>query len=648
MEQTKEKLKFKKKSGITLIALVVTIVILIILATISISIILNDGFIDRTVSGKELHELEREKERLELVKTDVASNTNHIGKVTVDTYVEELMNQNITTPEEVTDNGDGSKTVITDTGYSVLIEPVGENDVKITIDGKAGKLPPRIRKVDLQIEIDTIKVTVEAIRAEKYSYEYKEEGIEKANWIDVIGEQDNVEIKGIDTTKDYIIRATAINEYGTAVKEVSSSKEEESVANAPRLSEGMTPVKWNGTNWEKTTQDDKEWYSYTKEDKKWANVVLGDSTFKTVDGVEILDESKTYSQLVWIPRYAYQIRSMYHQFKSDTEAGKMSIVFINSENVNTVTRTKYTRDSKEQYPSATIGGAMKDYVVHPAFDFGGKKLDGFWVGKYKSSHTESGKGLTLGYHNGIDKTMMIKANVSMWWGIDVGKIYSLCLSMNAEGNPYGLNTNDEEKVDPHLIKNDEWGAIAYLSRSKYGIEEEVYVNNQKEAITGIGGSSAKDNNPITQMDKTYHTEEGKKASTTGNVYGVYDMHSIYQEYTAAYIDKDDRDLKNYGLNLVEGKSKYKNIYKSITRDNTIDTREEDYAITIPSNGYYGDAIYETNNGILYSGEGSWYGNAKDFPSRGNLFFTRKDLFGFRSYSGYPGNSLGFRVTIPVI
>jgi len=132
----------KKNNGITLIALVVTIVILIILATISISIILNDGFIDRTVRGKELHELEREKERLELVKTDVASNTNHIGKVTVDTYVEELMNQNITTPEEVTDNGDGSKTVITDTGHTaetardedaVLISIKEKDLMKVTI-----------------------------------------------------------------------------------------------------------------------------------------------------------------------------------------------------------------------------------------------------------------------------------------------------------------------------------------------------------------------------------------------------------------------------------------------------------------------------------------------------------------------------------
>ena len=82
---------------------------------------------------------------------------------------------------------------------------------------------------------------------------------------------------------------------------------DESIAVAPEISEGMTPVKWNGSNWVQTEATDSEWYNYGE--KKWANVVLGGATFN--DGV--LDESKTYSMLVWIPRYAYKINSQYHQ-----------------------------------------------------------------------------------------------------------------------------------------------------------------------------------------------------------------------------------------------------------------------------------------------------------------------------------------------
>ena len=72
---------------------------------------------------------------------------------------------------------------------------------------------------------------------------------------------------------------------------------------SPRLAEGMTKVKYNSTSgkWEKVTDDTVAWYNYAN--KEWANVVLGDATFNS-DGT--LDESKPYSQLVWIPRFAYQ------------------------------------------------------------------------------------------------------------------------------------------------------------------------------------------------------------------------------------------------------------------------------------------------------------------------------------------------------
>lgn len=46
----------RNQQGITLVALVVTIVILIILATISISIVMQGGLIDRSVRAKELYE----------------------------------------------------------------------------------------------------------------------------------------------------------------------------------------------------------------------------------------------------------------------------------------------------------------------------------------------------------------------------------------------------------------------------------------------------------------------------------------------------------------------------------------------------------------------------------------------------------------
>jgi len=140
---------------------------------------------------------------------------------------------------------------------------------------------------------------------------------------------------------------------------------------APKVAEGMTKVKYNSeTNkWEKVTDSTEEWYDYAK--KEWANVVLGDATFKE-DGT--LDESKAYSQLVWIPRFAYKITSQYHQ--EGTGAGNIEVAFIDGSN-----RDKSGTEYSTNYPSVTNGVGMSDFVVHPAFDYDGKHLNRILDGK---------------------------------------------------------------------------------------------------------------------------------------------------------------------------------------------------------------------------------------------------------------------------
>ena len=70
--------------------------ILIILATISINVVLGEnGLIAKAEQSKSFHELEKERERLELVKTQVATDVANLGKVTVDKYVEELIKEKL-------------------------------------------------------------------------------------------------------------------------------------------------------------------------------------------------------------------------------------------------------------------------------------------------------------------------------------------------------------------------------------------------------------------------------------------------------------------------------------------------------------------------------------------------------------------------
>ena len=440
---------------------------------------------------------------------------------------------------------------------------------------------------------------------------------------------------------------------------------------APKLSDGMVPVKWNGSNWVKTTAEDKEWYDYGN--KQWANVVLtptsgekegkdatGETDVFNEDGT--LNENSAYSMLVWIPRYAYQITSGYHQSGAEinpsdatTGAGNINIVFIDTENKNNAGTKRYS----EIYPSYETGtgmygvaeeGCEAGYVVHPAFNFGEEKLAGFWVGKYETSNTncttdvESGQVAYTG-----NETVTIKAGVTSWRNINISNMFTTCINLNKSGNSYGLNTSDDV-VDPHMMKNTEWGAVAYLSKSKYGKETEVWINPNSNCITGQAGNSANASNTIST--NVYNTINGMQASTTGNVTGVYDMSGGVWEYVAAYIYNEDANLNNYGSALVNADDKYKDVYSV----GSSDTSENNYEVSTPSNGKYGDAIYETSSSVN-SLTDSWYSDRSNFPTISYTFFMRggelglsssAGIFGFNRVKGISGNINSFRIVISIM
>ena len=407
---------------------------------------------------------------------------------------------------------------------------------------------------------------------------------------------------------------------------------------SPKISEGMIPVYWNGNNWIKTTTDDSKWYNYTN--KEWANVVLSDATFNE----NVLDESKSYSQLVWIPRFAYKITSGWHS----TETGTVEVVFVGTDNKGK-DGTLYNGTYSEATNGVLSGGAMKNYIVEPAFDYGDKKLEGFWIGKFESSHigctTDKTTGQAVFTGNEV---MQIKAKVTSWRNITIENSFTTCLNMNQANNPYGLNSNDNV-VDPHMVKNTEWGACAYLSKSKYGKEtEEVYINNSSDFITGNAGEtiSAGISAGITNV---YNTTNGQKASITGNIYGVYDMSGGNWERVAAYVNNGNDNLNLYGKSLVDLDNKYKNIYEQ----GETDSQELNYGKAASK---YGDAMYETSNGYS-SSSASWYSDCAYFTISYNPFFVRGGDYGslinggpfaFGGTSGDIGSSFGFRVAVVVL
>ena len=435
----------------------------------------------------------------------------------------------------------------------------------------------------------------------------------------------------------------------------------------PSLSDGMVPVKWNGSNWVRTTADDEEWYDYAN--KEWANVVLtpdsganagkdatGNVDLFNSDG--ILNEDSAYTMLVWIPRYAYQITSGYHQSGAEinpsdgtTGAGTIDIVFIDTNNQN----KEKTETYSETYPNYSTGSGMEDYVVHPAFDYGGTQLSGFWVGKFETSNTNCTTDVTTGQASYTgNEVIQIKAGVTSWRNIQVSDIFTTCINMNNSGNPYGLNASDTV-VDPHMMKNSEWGAVAYLSQNAtYGKGEEVWINPNSNYITGQAGDSVSASG--TTSTDAYNEGNGPQTSTTGNVTGVYDMSGQTWEYVAGYVNNGHSFLKTYGSTLVNAVDKYKDVYKaSDTSGNDIQSTNYSYAQPTTMSGHYGDAIWETSNN--YSTTSSWYSDFSSFPCTDGSFFIRggrvSELFGagvfsFGRYAGFNQIIRSFRVVLPVL
>ena len=369
--------------------------------------------------------------------------------------------------------------------------------------------------------------------------------------------------------------------------------------NSPKLGTGMTAITWNGSSWVEPETDD-EWYSYTETDKKWANA-------KTSDG----------SMWVWVPRYAYQIESGYH---SNT-AGVINIKFLKG-------TSNEATDGTTSWDNASGQG---NWNIHPAFTsntaMGGWKeeIPGVWVAKFEASKSNA-----TATSSGSSSTLKIQPGVVSY-------------SIKGVTEGYKLGSEYNKSLSSHMMKNSEWGCVAYLSISIYGTNQKIWINPNKDYITGQAGDSVSVS--TTTTTNAYNTTNGQKASTTGNIYGIYDMVGGKFEYVASYLDNKNTNLTTYGSDLVNSKITH---FKQIYNKGSSDTDELNYK---KNSAVYGDAVYETSNNYNNI-TGSWNGETAVFPSLASPFFKRGGrsrtspqkcgIFAFDIGGGAPDGSIGFR------
>ncbi len=275
---------------------------------------------------------------------------------------------------------------------------------------------------------------------------------------------------------------------------------DESGANTPELLDNMVPVLYNGTNWEYADVYDK-WYDYDA--KEWANaVVLNDGVSKNVG--DTITEEEIALWYVWIPRYTYTIFNGNNgsvpeqEIQIKFESGINSMGTVECHDIDFAANP--TSEVSEICTDSTNGSVTNNVstYTHPAFTFGDEELTGFWVGKFEVSGT-------------TDK-IEIKPNVSSLRYTSVSDFFSSIYNIKAIYNISG---------DSHMMKNMEWGAVAYLSHSKYGTCTdgsctEVAINDNSSYYTGGG------------TDDAYKANATQ--STTKNIYGVYDMNGGSWEF----------------------------------------------------------------------------------------------------------------------
>ena len=263
------------------------------------------------------------------------------------------------------------------------------------------------------------------------------------------------------------------------------------------------------------------------------------------------------------------------------------------------------------YTDANTTANNTTWATHPAFswldnDGNGEELNGLWIGKFETTGKVNAPTIKPNQHANVDEY--------------IGEFYTMARSIGTDthdptnngGNTiFGIpqNSHNLDKATSHMLKNSEWGAITYLASSKYGAGtnnvsiNSAYPSESADAdiaypsfryrwgITGCGPndinrsittyssvttstgetvnlpelSSSHIEDPLAcgDVDHSYIGSIGQLASTTNNVYGIYDMSGGAEEYVmgnlTGYDDQSESSSTRYTENPI--KPPYVDLYK---------------------------------------------------------------------------------------
>ena len=480
---------------------------------------------------------------------------------------------------------------------------VGIYYVNYSVTDRSNQVGKRTRVVTVNNSSSVPKITLNGdsnISLGESDY-YQENGVtvEDNNKVVTIGE---VKTSSVGS---YTVRYIVIDSNGNLNSVVRivvvNSRYKESILNGtdPVLASNLVPVVISDSGVVTKASTASSWYNY--ENKIWANsVILKDESVVYKNG-ETIPESNIESYFVWIPKYSYQIWDLGNYSSLTTISNKtqeIKIKFGTSNTSDSVSGECTTPFENNQGIAGSSGNCkVGDYMTHPAFL--AFDTTGLWVGKFETGY--DGATSTAGAQvNGVDTSkIIIKPNVYSWRNMTVGNMFK---------NSYDY----QRELDSHMMKNTEWGSVAYLQHSKYGSQISVRINNNSSYITGYaatveptlgynGASIDGNRHEATSLGQdgtytiNYLNQKSVVASTTNNYSGIYDISGGALEYVMGYTT---------GATTVGGTSGITSLYSNFFSDNTYSKYWDRYTSTANTN---------YNNRILgdATGEMGPFGNEKD-------------------------------------
>lgn len=370
----------------------------------------------------------------------------------------------------------------------------------------------------------------------------------------------------------------------------------------PELLENMIPIIYDETKGVWIKADSRVSY-FSYENKNYANAVY---VRKNADTDNPKSKSRDYylsnsaigeevyegdiiGYYVWIPRYRYQLFNVSNK----------------SQNSLTISIEFEGKDIKKSSGKIENIFTNNEWYTHPAFSNNQIEYNGFWISKFQNS---AGKDSSCYLTSEASSCNVNNINLyslpysNSITNVSISTAYLMSTNMMNRNNIYGFKSD----VYSHVVTNLEWGAVAYLANSNYGINDNLTYNN---------------------LD--YKVDVSN--STTGNITGVYDMSGRLPEMVMANYnqdagkdEKDNSGFKKYGdIDWPD----FIDYYQGITSKNRI----------------LGDATGETEE---------WYGAYHQFVNGETPFMIRggkmdqiSSIYNFSNSTGNFNQNITFRIAL---